>query len=85
MAKSLLPPVTDPAMAKLHQRLMDKIKYCKEVLMSIKNAAAQGVPAETEGASVGRGGREGEMGMEMGDFGGGMPTISAKTSKTSLR
>lgn len=86
MAKSLLPPVTDPAMAKLHQRMMDKIKYCKEVLMSIKNAAAQGAGSDVGGAERG-GPRDVEMalGVNLGDFGGDMPTISAKGSKSSLR
>ncbi|EJC98313.1 Pkinase-domain-containing protein [Fomitiporia mediterranea MF3/22] len=34
-----LRPVSDPAEAKLVSRLMDKLKYCKEVLNSIKNAS----------------------------------------------
>lgn len=40
MAQSLLPTMTEPEQAKLNQRLVDKLKYCKEVLVSIKNASA---------------------------------------------
>ncbi|KAG1748400.1 kinase-like domain-containing protein [Suillus paluster] len=40
MAISLRPPVADPEQAKFNQRLVDKLKYCKEVLTSIRNASA---------------------------------------------
>jgi hypothetical protein len=40
MARALLPPSTDPEQAKFAQRLLDKLKYCKEVLLSIRNASA---------------------------------------------
>ncbi|KAF8268080.1 kinase-like domain-containing protein [Lactarius quietus] len=40
MARALLPPPSDPDQAKLAQRLLDKLKYCKEVLLSIRNASA---------------------------------------------
>jgi hypothetical protein len=40
MARALMPPHHDPSKAKLHQRLLDKLWYCKEVLMSIRNAGA---------------------------------------------
>jgi len=40
MARALLPPSTDPEEAKFAQRLLDKLKYCKEVLLSIRNASA---------------------------------------------
>ena len=40
MARALLPPSSDPEQAKFAQRLLDKLKYCKEVLMSIRNASA---------------------------------------------
>ena len=39
MACALLPPSLDPEQAKLVQRLLDKLKYCKEVLLSICNAS----------------------------------------------
>ena len=39
MARALLPPSTDPEQAKFAQRLLDKLKYCKEVLLSIRNAS----------------------------------------------
>ncbi|GJJ15054.1 hypothetical protein Clacol_009329 [Clathrus columnatus] len=38
MTRALLPPHSDPVKAKLHQRLLDKLLYCKEVLTSIRNA-----------------------------------------------
>ena len=40
MARALLPPPSDPEQAKLAQRLLDKLRYCKEVLLSIRNASA---------------------------------------------
>jgi hypothetical protein len=40
MARALLPPSTDPEQAKFARRLLDKLKYCKEVLLSIRNASA---------------------------------------------
>ena len=39
MARSLRPPVADPDEAKFNQRLVDKLKYCKEVLLSIRAAS----------------------------------------------
>ena len=41
MARALRPPVADPDEAKFNQRLVDKLKYCKEVLVSIRAAASQ--------------------------------------------
>lgn len=38
MTRALLPPHHDAAQAKLHQRLLDKLLYCKEVLIHIRNA-----------------------------------------------
>jgi hypothetical protein len=43
-----LPPPLDPEQLKLAQMLLDRLKYCQEVLMSIRNASAR--------ASVGSGG-----------------------------
>lgn len=40
MAQSLKGPLPDPEQAKFHQKLVDKLKYCKEVLISIRNASA---------------------------------------------
>ena len=40
MARALLPPPLDPEQAKFVQHLLDKHKYCKEVLLSIHNASA---------------------------------------------
>ncbi len=39
----------DPEAAKFNQKLVDKLKYCKEVLISIRNASAGG----TEGSDNG--------------------------------
>ncbi|EPQ52390.1 Pkinase-domain-containing protein [Gloeophyllum trabeum ATCC 11539] len=50
MARALGPKPEDPDEAKLQQRLVDKLKYCKEVLLSIRKAteltANQGEGAE---------------------------------------
>ncbi|KAN0127755.1 hypothetical protein V8E53_014415, partial [Lactarius tabidus] len=40
MARALLPPPSDPEQAKLAQRLLDKLKYCEEVLLSIRSVSA---------------------------------------------
>lgn len=43
IAQSLSPPSNqDPEQAKFVQRLVDKLKYCKEVLVSIRTASASG-------------------------------------------
>jgi len=49
MARALLPPSTDPEQAKFAQRLLDKLKYCKEVLLSIRNASV-GLGVGTSGS-----------------------------------
>ncbi|TFK73378.1 Pkinase-domain-containing protein [Pluteus cervinus] len=50
MAISLRPPQDfDADQLKFNQRLVDKLKYCKEVLVSIKTASANGVSAEEVG------------------------------------
>ncbi|KAI0247980.1 kinase-like domain-containing protein [Lactifluus subvellereus] len=57
MARALLPPSTDPEQAKFAQRLLDKLKYCKEVLLSIRNASTgasasgSATPSEAGGVS----------------------------------
>ncbi len=40
MARALIPPSSDPEQAKFAQRLLDKLRYCKEVLLSIRSASA---------------------------------------------
>lgn len=44
LAQSLSPPPrhADPEMIKFQSKLVDKLKYCKEVLVSIRNASANG-------------------------------------------
>ena len=49
MARALLPLSTDPEQAKFAQRLLDKLKYCKEVLLSIRNASV-GLGVGTSGS-----------------------------------
>jgi hypothetical protein len=70
MARALLPPSTDREQAKFAQRLLDKLKYCKEVLLSIRNASA----------GIGVGG-SGSGSADTTEAGG----VSAKPSKVSLR
>ena len=40
MARSLRGASVDLDQAKFDQRLVDKLKYCKEILISIRNASA---------------------------------------------
>ncbi|KAH9930802.1 kinase-like domain-containing protein [Amylocystis lapponica] len=69
MAMALRPPVADPEKAKFNQRLLDKVKYCKEVLVSIRNASTgQGSTAEPELAVP-----------------GALPMLASRASKASLR
>ncbi|OBZ65532.1 Cell cycle serine/threonine-protein kinase CDC5/MSD2 [Grifola frondosa] len=70
MALSLRSPVADPEQAKFHQRLVDKLKYCKEVLISIRNVSAnQAAGSENDGLAVPA----------------ALPTMSTRSSKASLR
>lgn len=72
MSQALRPPVADPEQAKFNQRLLDKLKYCKEVLVSIRNASG----GQSVGASVDPDGFA---------VPGAMPAMSTRSSKTSLR
>lgn len=47
LTQSMLPPVADPDEAKFNHRLVDKLKYCKEVLLSIRSASTE------QGATLG--------------------------------
>lgn len=40
LATALQPPSADPDEAKFNSRLVDKLKYCKDVLLSIRNASS---------------------------------------------
>ncbi|KAF9235534.1 kinase-like domain-containing protein [Melanogaster broomeanus] len=53
MAQALRPPISDPEQAKFNQRLVDKLKYCKEVLTSIQNASANQSGDGDGGAAIG--------------------------------
>ena len=44
MAIAMAPPSDYPDELKFNQRLVDKIKYCKEVLIGIKNASSGSAP-----------------------------------------
>jgi len=72
MAQALRPPVADPVEAKFHQRLVDKLKYCREVLVSLRQASAiiDGEQGEPLDVPMPR---------------GGLPTMSTRTSKSSMR
>ncbi|KAF9479342.1 Pkinase-domain-containing protein [Pholiota conissans] len=53
MAQAMRPPAlnADPEQVKFQQRLVDKLKYCKEVLVSIRTASAAGgtgIPEEND-------------------------------------
>ena len=56
MARAHLPPSSDPEQAKLAQRLLDKLKYCKEVLLSIRNASSSAAGSVGSGSENGGGG-----------------------------
>jgi cell cycle serine/threonine-protein kinase CDC5/MSD2 len=49
MATALRPPTANAEQAKFDQRLVDKLKYCRDVLLSIKNATET---QDTDKASV---------------------------------
>ncbi|KAF8578980.1 Pkinase-domain-containing protein [Ramaria rubella] len=53
MTRALMPPHNDPSKAKLHQRLIDKLWYCKEVLTSIRNAGTNGGETEVGPSNMG--------------------------------
>lgn len=72
MAKSLRPS-SDPEEAKFVQRLVEKLKYCKEVLVSIRNASSNsGGPGSID--------ETGTLAVP-----GAAPSVSSKSSKISLR
>ncbi|KAI0703486.1 Pkinase-domain-containing protein [Cytidiella melzeri] len=52
MAMSLRPSTSDPNLIKRNERMVEKLRYCKEVLVSIRNAStqaqAQASPVESE-------------------------------------
>lgn len=52
MAQALKGPLPDPEQAKFHQKLVDKLKYCKEVLISIRNASAVQQGEDDDGAMM---------------------------------
>ena len=83
IAASLRPPVSDPDKAKLNQKLLEKAKYCKDVLVTIVNAAqAQNSPrpsvAETAAAET-------EAPRSAVPSSASLQALTSRTSKMSLR
>ena len=89
MAQSLVTPSssssssnTDLEQIKFVQRLVDKLKYCKEVLVSIRTASisGNGIPEESDamGSALVAGGGAGNGGMMTG-------SATARTAKVALR
>lgn len=78
MAQALKGPSAnmDPAEAKFHQRLVDKLKFCKEVLISIHTASASG----NDLADAPTGMAAGDGAALVADMG-----LNMKMSKASLR
>ena len=85
MAQSIAGPSphADPEQTKFIQRLVDKLKYCKEVLVSIRTASATGsaVPEESEamGSALMAGGANGH------GVGPAPMTTASRASKMALR
>jgi len=79
MALSLQPPAAivdlEPEVVKFNQKLVEKLKYCKEVLVSIRTASAQGGSVQEEGDP-------GLIGVGLNIPG---VAIGPKPSRTSLR
>jgi hypothetical protein len=53
LAAALCPNELDPAQAKFIQRLVEKLRYCKEVLQSIHNADSKRELQETDDSAEG--------------------------------
>lgn len=85
MAQSLAPssPNADLEHVKFIQRLVDKLKYCKEVLVSIRTASATGsaIPEENDamGSALVAGGTANE------DAHAPATITASRTTKTALR
>ena len=79
LAFALAPPAhADADERKFNQRLVDKLKYCKEVLVSIRTASAAGGNAVPEESDA--------MGAAFAGAGtSNMGSIASKASKMSLR
>ena len=81
-AVSLRPPHPDPERAKYYQRLTEKVKYCKEVLVSIRAAASTMENGSSEAASV-------ETHLQAGLAASAAlsvaPSLASRSSKGSLR
>jgi len=76
----------EPDQAKFHQRLVEKLKYCKEVLVSIRTASAGNANAggSAAGGSEDRDGAMVEFGMGGVGITGSLG-VTTKSSKASLR
>ncbi|KAF8068666.1 kinase-like domain-containing protein [Lyophyllum atratum] len=79
MALAIQPnPDVEPEVLKFNQRLVDKLKYCKEVLVSIRTASASGIAMPEEDDTVKTG-----VPSAPGSLTG--RAVNAKVSKVSLR
>ena len=82
MAQSLVGPSSnvDLEHVKFMQRLLDKLKYCKEVLVSIRTASATGGAIPEESDAMG-------SALLVGGSGNGVPAVmtTSRTTKTALR
>ncbi|KAI0641308.1 Pkinase-domain-containing protein [Trametes meyenii] len=76
MAQALRPPPADPDQAKFQQRLVDKLKYCKEVLISIRTASANANSAGDESD---------EQASEKASEKAPQPAIGTRSSRAALR
>ena len=92
MAQSLVAPSSpraDPEQVKFIQRLVDKLKYCKEVLVSIRTASATGsaVPEESDamGSALIAGGGGGGGTLNGHAHGPATMTAARTTTKMALR
>ena len=81
MARSLRPPVADPDEAKFNQRLVDKLKYCKEVLLSIR-AASQDQAGGSEAGDIEK---LGASAAAPPAAAGAAKSVASRASKASLR
>ena len=87
MAQSLAAPSprADPEQVKFIQRLVDKLKYCKEVLVSIRTASATGSAVPEESDAMGSALIAGGGGGNNGQAHGPATMTASRTTKTALR
>jgi hypothetical protein len=83
-ALGLTPSDVEPEQTKFNQRLVDKLKYCKEVLVSIRSASVNG--SGVVGAAGGEDDGTADVGMGLGDAAQtGSMGLNARASRPPLR